>query len=259
MDIKHSAEYYMKILLSLIILLMPTICISQTTIYSESYPNGIVTASYEAKSSKYVIRPIDNPSLEITIRRHYTDVKPNLTDKEIHIMEQTVIANSGVLESNPRTGKIYYSDVVNFEGVSRGNLYRVYKQLPQGLIQYELVSEDKDEHSFQKYQGFFQAKFAGDQYFIIFNLTVWFKDGRIKYEFSNFTTGFSENKSKPNWWGYGGTSTNINHYKTLDQLYSRDSRYGDRYHYWIPVAKRIAESIDVIRTQGSNNVIEEDW
>jgi len=242
----------MKLLSTAIVALLPIFCYSQSTIFSASYPKGIVTDSFKVGQSSYKIRPIDNSNLEIVIRyKGSTDVsKPN----EIKLIEKDADSNI-VLSTDPRTGRVYYSDVVIFDGVSKKSLYKIYKQLPQGLILYNLISEDDKDFTFQKYQGSFQAKFAGDQYFIIYDIIIWFKDGRVKYEYSNFTTGFSENKSMP----FGMTSVNLNHYKSLDQLYGRDSRYGDRRNYWIPVAARINESIEAIRTQGMKMNDEENW
>ena len=67
-------------------------------------------------------------------------------------------------------------------------MFDLAKSIPQqGIIKYNLLTSDEVDFSFQKYNCSFLLKFAGDPYVLTCNLLIKFKDGKVKYEYSDFT------------------------------------------------------------------------
>jgi hypothetical protein len=233
------------IVISIVFYSFPSI--GQTTFYSRSYPDGLVAKSFEKKRRKYLIKPIENLGLEIIIR--FTS-EPLIKDSgQIIQLEEDIKDKAVVLSMNSRTGELDYSEEVKFPGMSKLSLFKAYKQFGQGRTQYRIGSLDEEDHTFIKYQGYFQASFSGDQHYIGFNLTVWFKDDKIKYEFTDFTVGFSYTRHT-SYWGFAGNSRNINLHKTMGEFYGRNFRYSDFDEFWIPVKQDIEAAIKLVHVHG---------
>jgi len=107
----------MKFISTSILLFLSLVTYSQDTVYCYSYQKGIITHTLESKITGYKLTPIDNPDLEI-----------GLTKKEVRKIKYTsgkefVNDNYGdtdviPLSTEPTTGKIYYSEVVEFKGAN---------------------------------------------------------------------------------------------------------------------------------------------
>jgi len=244
--------------------LLVSTCFSQKKIYCDSYPNGIVTASYKMTNTKCYLFPLDNPSLQITvkfatsgivdgIRTEIRHVDDGLNTGVARIMEPQLKNPKAVLNADSLTGKIFYSDVITFDGRSKQELFNLYKTLPQGLTKYRLIAEDQINYDFQNYEGYFVASFGRDQYYVVFNLKLSFKDGKMMYSYTDFITGLTYGKSSSFSWGYWyGTSNHrqIQKFKTLDELYAGEGRYTHQEKYWIPVVRSVEESISMLKKQG---------
>lgn len=246
---------------------LTTNCLSQKKIFCDSYPNGIVTVLYKMTHNNCYIYPLENPSLQITVRLAITGVidgvrtevrhvDDGLTTGVARIFEPQTKPPKAVLNTDSLTGKVFYSDVIHFDGRSKQELFNSFRALPQGMTKYKLMAEDNVNHDFQKYEGYFVAQFGRDQYYVVFNLKLSFKDGKVMYEYSDFITGLTYGKSSSFSWGYWWGTANyrqIDKYKTVDELYASDSRYKHQDKYWIPVVKSINESISMLTRQGEAN------
>lgn len=221
---------------------------SQDTIYTFHYPNGIVTDSLvPRKDNKYfTFSPINNHNLKIVVEDKLV--------KEIRYANGKSYKNPQHVENrevlfpvDPLTAKIYCSKVIEVKDAKCKDLFNACKTLPQGEIKYQLIASDESEFSFQKYMGTFNVKFAGDPYVMTFNLLIKFKDGKLKYEYSDFVAGFEETRAKGALSGQvafsSGVYTRTNaHLKILDKMYS-GSGMGDEKGFWKPTLNNLNASI----------------
>jgi len=238
----------MKFISTSILLFLSLVTYSQDTVYCYSYQKGIITHTLESKITGYKLTPIDNPDLEI-----------GLTKKEVRKIKYTsgkefVNDNYGdtdviPLSTEPTTGKIYYSEVVEFKGAKVKDLFNAIKRIPEGMVKYSLISSDDTEYTFQKYVGSFSVRFAGDPYTVFFNLLLKFKEGKIKYEYSDFVTSFVHAKARQSFNPFvNGVNTSIeNGFKSIDKLYAGGARHGDQTKFWSPISNNINDSIKVIK------------
>ncbi len=220
---------------------------SQDTIYTFHYPKGIVTNNLEnLKEKNFRFSPINNLTQEITISKNLV--------KEIKYLNGTVFTNPEPVENreiilpiDPLTGKIYSTKIIDVNNIKCKDLYNIFKTIPQGEIKYDLIASDESDYSFQKYVGYFNVKFAGDPYIMSFNLLIKFKDGKIKYEYSDFIASFSETRAKGSLNNQALFSTGVytrtnEHVKILDKMYSGIG-FGDEKHFWAPTLNHLNQSI----------------
>ena len=216
----------------------------QDTIYSYPYPNGLISSQIDSGGHNYKIRPIENPSLEIKINKNEIKSISSANGKSVN--KDYSPGDCVVLLTEPTSGKIFYSGVVEFKDSKIKDLYKAIQRIPNGAIKYSLVSSDDVEFTYQKYQGSFIATFAGDTYIIEFNLLIKFKDGRIKYEYSDFISTFDIYKSagsiNPNR-SSGKVKRNV---IPLENKYAIGERYSDGKKFWNPIKENIETSIKTI-------------
>lgn len=244
----------MKNLIIIIILLISADVVGQDTIYGYPYPNGIVTNLIESKKFSHRFSPINNPNLLIKMGVNETR-KISYSNGDIYINQEYFPENYPVLKTDKTTGKFCYTGVQEFKNAKKIDLFNSLLGMYKGIIQYELISQDNVDFSFQKYIGCFLVKFAGDPYTACFNLNINFKDGKIKYEFSDFiatyliqkTTGsYSSFFSTNNTSYYGSTKQNVKQLD-LDVLYGRGGRTDDIEKLWIPLKNNIEKEIETIK------------
>jgi hypothetical protein len=232
-------------------------CIGQDTIYSTPYPKGILTKRLETTTGGggYRLWPVDNPSLEIVVSKKET-LKINYHTGEKFVNKDYKPSDIVLLATAENSGKVYYSDVLDFNEVSIKKLFRAVKTLPQGIIKYGLISSDEADYSYQKYVGKFLTKFQGDPYYVYFNLLVKFKDGKIKYEYSDFVAVFEKENTMQNTNIFQGGLDTIHkeHMKTLDQLYARAARTSDKMKFWEVIVNNINNSIESLKKQCSDEM-----
>ncbi|MBC7388230.1 MAG: hypothetical protein H7329_03380 [Opitutaceae bacterium] len=93
--------------------------------------------------------------------------------------------------------------------------------------------------------GSFLTKFQGDRYYINFNLLIKIKDGRIKYEYSDFIASYNKFTSKETLLSV--TTKNTSNIKTLEKLYGRAARNDDQIKFWQPIRDNIEFSIKTLQ------------
>lgn len=237
----------MKNLLFLLLISFTTLLSAQDTLYALRYPNGIEVKEFKETTGHIVFSPIDNISLRISLKKR--EVGKTLTSKGIVNMKGDTISktNKVILNVQPNTGKIYYSDVIIAKDKSKKELFDATLRLPNSSVIYEIVSSDNVNFSYRNYKGKFKAKFAGDDFNIYFNLFLNFKDGKIKYSYSDFYI-YDYNSKSSNWSLFGNVSTT----KLIDKSHSLDLRYSngdwgsDQRLFWIPIKNAIEESIRIL-------------
>jgi hypothetical protein len=259
----------------------------QDTIYSINYPKGIVTKSIEKKNSIYIFNPINNPSLKVKINEKNV-FKIKYFSGETFINPATPQPNKKyvILPTDPMSGDIFYSDIMEFGGVKSRQLYNsikklsgnsalsVYSETPP--ITFILVEADTVDFTYQQYVGSFPARYIGDHYTIFFQLETMFKDGRMKYEYTNFISVYNEQignnsittETYRNFFDPTKLTTNystknavsVAHIKKIDKLYAiEDLSDIDDVCRLIPT--RINESITALKKLASEStkIKKNDW
>jgi hypothetical protein len=219
---------------------------AQDTIYSNNYPKGILTTTLEKSKSQYSFSPINNATMKIKIDANSVD-KIKYKNGEVFLNTEYKLADEDeiILLTDPLTGKVNYTGIIESKSASCKSLFNTFNAIPQTDIKYFLVASDETDFSYQKYVGRFLVHFAGDPYVMYFNLLVKFKDGKIKYEYSDFVATFDETKSKGELNGLfsSGVNTTTNeHQQIVDKLYSQSSK-SDKKQFWRPTISHINESI----------------
>lgn len=234
---------------------------AQTIIYSESYPAGIVCDRFVAKFHSYTVYPRNNPSLEIVIPiRGKRSVVENgntirlkeITQAEAIMAHRPELARAELwgghsLPIDSLSGEVYTSGYLSFPDKTRDQLYLAFSSLPSGLTQYHLEYEDSEGKTMQKYRARCFAKFGKRQFQVLFNLKVWFEDGGVKYEYSDFLAGYNEVRGSVGWYSY----QNMVDFKTLGTMYGnvRD-RNRQVSKFWLPIVSRLEESKEMLRKLG---------
>ena len=236
-----------KISLTTILILILSVAYSQNTIYSYYYPQGIVTNNLSEQRKYYELTPIDNPELKIKISKEST--------RKIVYQNGTNFTNTSpvdytdkvVLSSDSLTGKIYYTGIIEAKDIKKKSLFDIVKAIPQGITKYELQASDEVDFSFQKYTCYFPLKFAGDPYTLTCNLLIKFKDGKVKYEYSDFTATYEQSKTRRSYdWSNSLKTDKKVRTVILDKMYSGLGR-SDTKTFWEPIPMRINESISAIK------------
>ncbi len=241
---KHPSHFIICLFLSVLFFQV----LGQDTIYSYYFPNGIVTKTLRTKRKYYQLNPIDNSNLLVTITKesireiNYKNGERYVNTKPVNYSDDKV-----VFMTNPLTGKLNYTGILEVKNANKRNIYNSVKAIPQGVIKYYLIASDEIEYSFLKYVGKFSVQFAGDPYSVYFNLHVKFKDGKVKYEYSDFVASFAETKTKQSAnlidaFSNGVNTTTREHVIEIDELYAKPGR-SDMKKFWIPIYENINESI----------------
>ena len=193
---------------------------AQTTVYAHPYPKGIVTDNLDKKNAKwYTLYPINNRNLRISIHSkeliaiRYASGKrffPERSEKDASLLFST----------DSLTGKIRYAGKASYSKRSKRELYEAFTHLSLKEVRLKRLFEDNAAHSFQYYQAELKPVFAGDLYSVTFLVKLWFEDGEVTYELTEFER----------YW------MNI---KSLDELYASSSRNGDVAKFWQPVRTAI--------------------
>lgn len=223
---------------------------SQDTIYTNSYPKGIVTKDIEETKFSFSFIPINNSQLNIKVADNSVSKIKYLNGKiyvnpDYNSFEQ----NEVILSTDPLTGKVVYTGIIEAKGASMKSLYNSIKTIPHGEVKYFLIASDETELTYQKYVGRFSVYFAGDPYIMFFNLLIKFKDGKIKYEYSDFVATFGETKSKGELNGLfsnGVHTTTSERQLIVDKLYAQP-RKSDFKLFWKPIANNINNSISSLQ------------
>lgn len=234
---------------------------SQDTIYSYSFPNGIITNEIKTSLTVYKLHPIQNPTCEVAIRKKEM-IKICMANGQITKNPEYEPESNIVLLTESATGKIHYEGKIEFKDVSCKDLYNSVKQMSTGIVDYYLIASDDKDYSFLNYKGRFSASFAGDPYDIVFSLNIKFKDGKIKYEYRDFVMiqkTNSEKISASTFWNQTTITTTVNNkaIKSLDIFYCGGNKYSDTKSFWLPIYSSINNSIESI-TKACNDT-KKDW
>lgn len=215
---------------------------SQDTIYSYFYPKGVIVIEQQLDSKdKYTYRPINNPTKILNIPVS-SIAKISYKDGHEYINSSPKkYPNEVVLETDPLTGNIYYSDIIEKKNLSKKELYKVLLTIPQGNITYQLILSDDVDYSYQKYLCSFVVKFAGDPYVVTGNLLLQFKDEKVRYEYSDFIAVFGIAKTKR----VLAETTRKDRKIVVDEAYLDEYRT-DKRTFWIPLEKHIKETIETL-------------
>lgn len=215
----------------------------QDTIYSYPYPKGIITDKIETSLHSYKCHPIDNPLIEIVINKKETS-KISFASGETYINKNYQENKYQVFPYNPLSGKINYSGILHFPDIKKKDLYQaLIRHIPKNIINFKLVLKDESDFSFQKYYGNFFAYFAGDQYTVYFTLEVSFKDGKIKYDYSDFNAIFIKQKVNQFDFIAGSTIRESKSFKNLSKFYGRGARKSDNKKFWSVINNNIIQNI----------------
>lgn len=233
-----------KIALSIALFLNLIKAYSQDTIYSDAYPKGIVVLEVNINDYKSKLNPVDNSSLELIIPKKQIIKIANSAGIKYENKEY-IKSTDIVVPIEPSTGKVNYIGVIEIDGAKKKTLFNALKTLPSANIEYTFVSADESDNTFIQYRGKFNTKFAGDLYDVVFNLTIKFKDGKIKYNYHDFMFCFEEIKQK-NRGDFGGSYSIATKYKNsnpLEKFYVPGYR-GDK--FWATIYKNMDDAIKTL-------------
>lgn len=104
------------------------------------------------------------------------------------------------------------------------------KKFPQGMIKYNSVAKDEDDHNYINYYCSFLTNFAGIAYVSFYNLKLQFKDGRLKYEMTDFIVSFTRSKSNTGAVFYTN-SVSIENSNPLENFYASSAKYSDKENF----------------------------
>lgn len=121
---KNTRLYYF-----LILFLIPFLSSGQDTIYSTPYPKGVITKTLDANLTGYRFYPIENPTLEIVVSKRET-FKIQYGSGKIFTNEDYKPSDIIILPSDAKSGKINYSNVMEFKGVKEKKLFHAIKTFP---------------------------------------------------------------------------------------------------------------------------------
>ncbi len=223
---------------------------AQDTIFSSLRPEGIITKVYEERKKDYLVSPVDNQQLSISIVKK--DIKKiSYSDGRVfNNPEYTPQESLFVIPTDPLTGKVIYSGVIEIKNVSQKELYKIGKQLPSSNVEYSLESFDEIDQSFVKYKaiGNYNTKFAGDLYYVRFNLFLKFKDGKVKYDITDFVFSYKVNRLKL-YGAYGiglGSVKEQEDIRTAEHFY-REVMYSSDRKFWVEFCKSIDLTISSLK------------
>lgn len=225
---------------------------AQDTVYADAYPKGIVCEEYNLKEG---IRAINNPKYRIDIPKKEV-IKVTSTTSVIYEKYEYKPSGKTVVPTDPFTGNILYTEIIEVKNASKKNLYEALKTLPKSNINYELISSDETEYSTIYYRGSFFFKFAGDLQTVYFGLKISIKEGKLKYEYTDFRYFFAEQK---------GSSANGGRNYSIDPTHVKDKPlellYSDRYRgdkFWGEIAENINSSIKKLHSI-CDDLSKNDW
>jgi hypothetical protein len=218
---------------------------AQDTLYSYSFPNGIVTNNIKETPSAYKFYPINSPDLELIIKKREM-IKIISSNGDVKKNPDFNPGENVVLKTEPLTGKILIESKCEFKGAICKDLYNAAKQISTGSVDYYIISADESGNSFLTYRAVFGTYFAGDPYTIAFKLNIKFKDGKIKYEYRDFIMILNREKfkSKDEFWGKQSITIDNKNVKSLDYFYGVNARNSDQKSFWIPISNTIRNSIE---------------
>lgn len=217
---------------------------SQDTIFCDAYPNGVIVSTVDMNNYEEKMNPINNSILNIIIPKNQIIKITNI--QGIKYENSDYKKTDGiVVPIEPNTGKINYTGIIEVPEIKKNIIFKALQTLPSGNTQYDLISKDDEEYSFIQYRGKSSTKFAGDQYDVIFSLTIKIKDGKIKYEYHDFMFCFEKIKHKVGF-QIGVTSETTNYKKShvLEKVYVPGYR-GDR--FWVTIVNNMDESINSLK------------
>jgi len=181
------------------------------------------------------------------------------SDGSVFVNENPYSVESVELDFNPNTGAIEYSGVVDFEGVSKKDLYKTYKRLPNGLVMFELKEEDNEGMNWQRYLGSFYVENGGKE-IVLFDLTVFFKEEKIRYVLDNLLVGYYEAITNSAGVGIGpvGVGSSGTTLRSKFQILSQGDKRSVK-KFWSPVKLNLERTIDIVKQQGEKFVEEDNW
>lgn len=260
-----------KILINIFFLSLFVNGYCQDTIYSTIYPKGIVTNAIRKKMNNYVFQPINNQSLKIILKEKNI-FKIKYFNGETFINSQIPITDKKdiILPTEQLTASLVYTDIIEVKEAKSMKLYNSLKKLTQIPIQtvytkapdivYTLITSDTIDSKNQQYIGAFNS---ASPYIVYFQLELKFKDGKIKYNYSNFIaiyekaignqsitsqtqSSFFNPQKLTTYYSYQDNTGIETHLLKIDHLYA-DQDLTDVARFWKPISKNIAESIEYLK------------
>ena len=224
---------------------------------------GMVTHDLRKKSvigvTFYKFTGVDGRQVEIEesqiLRIAYADGSEFVNENPAYPLKKFNLS----LELNPKTGAIEYTGVVDFQGISKKDLYKTYKRLPIGLISFELKEMDDEGLNWRKYSGYFFVEKGGKE-IVTFDLTIFFKEGKVRYVLENLLVGYYEAKTNSagislGHGNFGSSSTTTrSNFQILNPNANRSVK-----KFWIPVKLNLESAVNIVRVQGQKSVEEENW
>jgi hypothetical protein len=259
----------------------------QDTLYADAYPNGIISNNYEERGLDYRVYPVGNPKYRIKFPRKELQRIVKSTG-EVYLnprYDEDFFMKSGdkkygmvVLPTVPETGKIYIEDVIHNSTASKEELYSTLLELsssitykggsyasfwnnysvPESIVQFRLLSESPNTKDYLNYEATWNARYAGDDARIVGTLKLYFKEGRVKYVFSDFFVFMGVKKK-----GFGFESAQTNNQDQLEYYYPLGR--GDVKKFWMPTYYSINYVIDLVEynvqhpKKTKKTDIEDDW
>jgi len=217
-------------------------------VYTYPYPNGIVTNNIKKKGHIFVYSPIDNPLIEIRTKTN-EGTKILIDSSAIYVNDYFYdykFFKCQVFPIDSRTGAIIYSGIKKYPKIKKKDLYNaLVNNMTNDFIKFKLLAKDDTNFSFQRYKGAFPAYFAGDLYNVTFIANIFFKDGKIKYKYSDFVAYFNKKRIKYDEI-FGGNVSDDLHVKVLSKAYARGERNSDIKKFWKPINDYILQNINFI-------------
>ncbi|MBP7809544.1 MAG: DUF4468 domain-containing protein [Bacteroidia bacterium] len=242
----------MRIIFSLVVTFFSVSAVGQVTIYADAYPKGVVCQDFS--QDEKVFYPIDNPSLKLVIHKNEVSHVIKGTDT-IYKNKDFKQSDKIVVPIELTTGKILITEVLETKS-KQADLYNSLKAIPSSKTKYEFISANDADKSVINYAGFFYVKFAGDLNTIQFTLTIKLKEGKVKYEFTNFRMYFAEQKGNSIKGGrnYTMDATHV-HDNPLERFYLKAYR-GDK--VWEDIWMQLDNTVNDLKAF-INKPIKSDW
>lgn len=176
---------------------------SQDTIYSDPYPNGIISNNYTTSTRKIILYPV-NKAYRIVLNKSAV-IKTHMADGTVVTNEKYKPKDITVLNTDPLTGDILYRNILIADTTLKEQLYMNFKEIktrPSDDLYFRLISEDPSTKSALTYHVSFEAKYDGDCAQVILTLSLYFKHGRMLYELKDFYIAIFDKKYKYGWSGW---------------------------------------------------------
>lgn len=241
-----------------------TLTFSQDIVYANRYPNGLVVKNAYKQGSRYKFSPISKPNLTISLK--LSEVRKIIKDNGDTINNSYYDNNREyywntkyvILRTDSLSGDIIYKNIVSIPEMSVKDLFLKAKQFPKSSVHFELISEDNVDFTFQKYYCSFQA----NNRYIYFTLLLQFKEGRLRYELSDFISAIEviESKSFMTTSISSKSSTKeYSRYFNLSDLYAKSNWLKDVKKYWRVIETNVNATINQIEKLNNTSTIDDNW